>query len=117
MSIHDAVADDPPVSGLSFAADLLRRVAQGDHDAFGDFYDVMSARVHGIVCAGIDDKLLAEELTGEIFLEFWRSAPARISAAEPLRSVLLFAHRSVEERRALLPGASASVAGRHSSRP
>lgn len=60
---------DPPVAALLLAA------GRGDQQAFGDFYDTSCARVHGLVLQTIADQELAEELTGRVFLQAWRTCP------------------------------------------
>ena len=77
---------------------LMTRVAATDLDAFGEFYDLTAARVLAVIRSVIPDPELSEELMTEIFLEFWRTAPARASSFEPLRSVILFARYRAEER-------------------
>lgn len=55
--------------------ELLRAVGRGDEAAFGQFYDLTSARLHGIVLKVVRNPALAEEITQEVYLEIWRLAP------------------------------------------
>jgi len=64
-----ATPDQDPV------ADSLRRAGNGDHEAFGRFYDQTAAVVYGIVLKVIRNPSLAEEVTQEVFVELWRLAP------------------------------------------
>src|SRR6185295_9922833 len=53
---------------------LLERVAQGDQRAFAQLYDLVAARVLGLVKRILRDHAQSEEVTQEIFLELWQSA-------------------------------------------
>jgi RNA polymerase sigma-70 factor, ECF subfamily len=73
--------DEPRQDGRDATAaetrleDLLVAVAQGDQDAFGAVYDRTASRVLGLVQRLIIDHAQAEEVTQEVFLEVWRTAP------------------------------------------
>lgn len=54
---------------------LLERVAVGDRQAFADLYDLVAPRVLGLVRRILVDFAQSEEVTQEIFLEIWQSAP------------------------------------------
>jgi len=64
-----------PVPPLDTAGAALRRAATGDEAAFGEFYDLTSALVHGIVLRVVRDPAISEEVTQEVFVELWRVAP------------------------------------------
>ena len=53
---------------------LLAGVADGDRDAFSQFYDHMADLVFGIARRVVVDPDLAAEITQEVFLEVWRKA-------------------------------------------
>src|SRR5689334_25404351 len=55
-------------------ADLLKRSARGDSDAFAELYDATSARVHGLALRVVRDPAQAEEVTQEAFLDIWRTS-------------------------------------------
>jgi RNA polymerase sigma-70 factor (ECF subfamily) len=55
-------------------ADLLRRCARGDEQAFAAVYDATSRRVHGLVVRVVRDPAQAEEVTQEVYLQVWRTA-------------------------------------------
>ena len=78
---------------------LLRRVARGDRDALGAFYDQTNSRVYGLVIRVLRDAGYSEETTQEVYLEVWRSAsgydPAKGSA---LAWLLTMAHRRAIDR-------------------
>lgn len=54
---------------------LMQRVGRGDHDAFSELYDAMSALVFGIVLGVVRDPAQTEEVVQEVFVELWRLAP------------------------------------------
>ncbi|MBT8199787.1 MAG: sigma-70 family RNA polymerase sigma factor [Acidimicrobiia bacterium] len=54
---------------------LLKRVASHDRDAFQQLYSATSARVFGIVLKVVRDRRMSEEVTQEVYLEIWRTAP------------------------------------------
>lgn len=78
---------------------LLRRVADGDRDAFAVVYDLTKTRVYGLVTRVLRDAGYSEETTQEVYLEVWRTAseydPAKGSA---LAWLLTMAHRRAIDR-------------------
>jgi RNA polymerase sigma-70 factor, ECF subfamily len=78
---------------------LLRRVARGDRDAFGAFYDQTNSRVYGLVVRVLRDSGYSEEATQEVYLEVWRSASEYDSAkGSALAWLLTMAHRRAIDR-------------------
>ena len=78
---------------------LLRRVANGDRDAFAAVYDLTRARVYGLVTRVLRDAGYSEETTQEIYLEVWRTASAYDSArGSALAWLLTMAHRRAIDR-------------------
>lgn len=65
-------------------AELLRRVALGDEDAFGRLYDAVSILLFTLIRRVVRDAAMSEEVLQEVFVEIWRQAtrfdPARGSA-------------------------------------
>lgn len=80
-------------------ADLLRRSARGDEDAFAALYDATSRRLFGLVLRIVRDHAMSEEVTQEVYLDVWRQCarfdPERGSAISWL---LTIAHRSAVDR-------------------
>jgi|KBSSwiStaDraftv2_1062776.scaffolds.fasta_scaffold06875_7 RNA polymerase sigma-70 factor (ECF subfamily) len=78
---------------------LLRRAGHGDADAFAAVYDLLAARVFGLVTRVVRDAAQAEEVTQEVFVEVWHKAnrfdPARGSA---MGWVATLAHRRAVDR-------------------
>ena len=54
---------------------MMERVAVGSEHAFGQLYDELSPMVYGIVLRIVRDPAMSEEVTQEIFIELWRTAP------------------------------------------
>ncbi len=68
---------------------LLQRVARGDEAAFERLYDRVAPLVHGVVLAVVRNPALAEEVTQEVLVEAWRTAPRFDPARGTARSWLL----------------------------
>lgn len=83
----------------STADDLLARVGAGDREAFGALYDATSSRIFGLVRRLLVDPAQAEEVTQDVYLEIWQTAPrfdpARGSA---LAWMFTLAHRRAVDR-------------------
>jgi RNA polymerase sigma-70 factor (ECF subfamily) len=78
---------------------LLRRVADGDADAFASFYDVTCARVFGLVLRVLRDPGYSEETTQEVYAQVWRSAAAfDPGEGSALAWVMTLAHRRAVDR-------------------
>jgi RNA polymerase sigma-70 factor (ECF subfamily) len=97
-----AVPSGVPFEGAPEAAvlaDLLKRSARGDSDAFARFYDATSARAFGLAVRVVRDPAQAEEVAQEAFLEVWRTAsrytPSRGSAIGWLLTIV---HRKSVDR-------------------
>ena len=68
---------------------LLQRVARGDESAFERLYDLVAPVVHGVVLGVVRNPALAEEVTQEVLLEAWRTAPRFDPGRGSARSWLL----------------------------
>ncbi|MFF1530121.1 ECF RNA polymerase sigma factor SigK [Cellulomonas sp. NPDC058312] len=81
------------------ADDALARVADGDRDAFGPLYDMLSPAVHGTALAVLRDPDHAAEVTQEVMVEIWRTASrwdARRGSARAWATTM--AHRRAVDR-------------------
>lgn len=78
---------------------LMRRITDGDQQAFAEFYDATSRTVFGIVLHVLRDRAQAEEVAQEVYVEAWRSAgrfdAGRGSATAWLNTI---AHRKAVDR-------------------
>lgn len=80
-------------------AGLLAATATGDQQAFAAFYDLTSARVHGLVVRVLRDVSQSEEVTQEVFLQVWRTATSFDSSrGSALAWLLTLAHRRAIDR-------------------
>ena len=81
------------------ADDLLSRVGRGDEQAFGSLYDLVSARVYGLIRRVLRDPAQAEEVTQEVMVEVWRTA-ARFDPTKGSATAWVFtiAHRRAVDR-------------------
>lgn len=92
---------DVPEDGSAgdLAADLLFRVAEGDQRAFADLYDMLSARVFGLILRVLVNRSQSEEVLQEVFLEIWQSAGRFAPNKGQGRSwVFTIAHRRAVDR-------------------
>ncbi|AWB96937.1 RNA polymerase subunit sigma [Agromyces badenianii] len=87
-----------PESGPT-AEELLTQVGRGDREAFGELYEATAARVFGLVRRLVVDPAQAEEVTQDVYLEIWQSAP-RFDAARgnALAWMFTLAHRRSVDR-------------------
>ncbi len=92
---------DVPEDGSAgdLAADLLLRVAGGDQRAFAQLYDLLSARVFGLILRVLVNRAQSEEVLQEVFLEVWQSA-ARFAPnkGQGRTWILTIAHRRAVDR-------------------
>ena len=56
--------------------DLIRRMAAGDREAFGRFYDRYAPLVYPLVVRIVRDRTDAADVLQEVFWEAWQGAPA-----------------------------------------
>lgn len=98
-SEHLTPVPDPGPAGEPDAGVLLAAVARGDEEAFGQLYDLLAARVYGLVRRVLRDPAQAEEIAQEVLVEVWRTAaqfdPRRGS---PTGWVFTIAHRRAVDR-------------------
>lgn len=88
--------DSAPVDHVGI---LLERIAQGEQRAFARLYDMLSARVFGLILRVLVDRSQSEEVLQEVFLEIWQSASRFAPNKGQGRSwVLTIAHRRAVDR-------------------
>src|SRR5258706_1211785 len=89
------------------ADDLRGRVGRGDERAFTALYDLLSARVYGLIRRVLRDPAQAEEVAQEVMVEVWRTA-ARFDTGKGSATAWVFAiahRRAVDRVRAEQAGA------------
>jgi RNA polymerase sigma-70 factor, ECF subfamily len=78
---------------------LLGLVAGGDEPAFAELYRRVAPAVFGLVTRVVRDPAQAEEVTQEVFVELWRTAPRFDPARGAARSwIMTCAHRRAVDR-------------------
>ena len=78
---------------------LLAQVARGDRDAFEGLFDLLAPLVLGVCRKVLRDTALAEEVTQEVMLEVWRTAPRHRGEEASARTwVAMIAHRRAVDR-------------------
>ena len=72
--------------------DLIARIATSDRDALGEFYDLTSSQVFGLVLRVAGDRSAAEEITLDVYKQVWKRASDFDSAkGSPVGWLLLIA--------------------------
>jgi RNA polymerase sigma-70 factor (ECF subfamily) len=78
---------------------LLGLVAGGDEPAFAELYQRVAPAVFGLVTRVVRNPAQAEEVTQEVFVELWRTAPRFDPARGTARSwIMTCAHRRAVDR-------------------
>jgi RNA polymerase sigma-70 factor (ECF subfamily) len=78
---------------------LLHAIATGDRSAFAELFDRMGGQVHGLVRRVLRDPSQSEEVTQEIMLEIWRTAPRFDTDRGSANAwILTMAHRRAIDR-------------------
>lgn len=86
-------------TGQAALAEVMTQVAHGDDTAFGHLYDQLADQVYGVVRRVMRDPAQSEEVTQEIFVELWRTAPRyRAEKGGVVSWALTIAHRRAVDR-------------------
>jgi RNA polymerase sigma-70 factor (ECF subfamily) len=86
-------------NGAARLVALMALVAGGDHDAFEELYEHIAAPVFGIVRRVLRDPAQSEEVTQEVLVEVWRTAPRYDEARGSVLSwTMTMAHRRAVDR-------------------
>lgn len=95
----EPAADHGPAPTEPSSEELLLAVAAGDQAAFARLYDRLAPRVFGLVRQLLRDAAQAEEVTQEVFVELWQTAP-RFDATRGtvLSWALTLSHRRAVDR-------------------
>ncbi len=79
--------------------ELLARVARGDRVAFDRLYDRFAGAVFGLVKRVLRDPAQSEEVTQEVLVDIWRTAPSFDSTRGSAATwVMTLAHRRAVDR-------------------
>ncbi len=103
MLVHVPTGFGSDADQSAFAPDatdeLLSRSATGDQASFGELYDLLSPRVFGLVRRLVVDQAQSEEVTQEVFLEVWQSAPRfDPNKGRAIGWIMTIAHRRAVDR-------------------
>lgn len=81
-------------------AGWLGAIAEGDRDAFTEFYDLTCARVFGLSSRIVRNATLAEDVTQEVYLQVWTSAARQYdpTLASPIGWLMTLTHRRSVDR-------------------
>jgi RNA polymerase sigma-70 factor (ECF subfamily) len=52
---------------------LAKQAKSGDHQAFGRLFDILAPSIHRFLFFRVKDPAVAEDLTGQVWLEVWQS--------------------------------------------
>ncbi|MFJ2370901.1 ECF RNA polymerase sigma factor SigK [Microbacterium sp. NPDC087665] len=86
-------------SARDAVADLLVRISSGDQNAFAELYDMLSARVFGLILRVLVNRSQSEEVLQEVFLEIWQSASRFAPNKGQGRTwIMTIAHRRAVDR-------------------
>lgn len=89
----------PDTSAAGALSSLIQRVARGDQGAFAHLYDELAPMVFGVVRKVVRDPAQSEEVTQEVFVELWRSAPRFDASRSSVRAwAAMLAHRRAVDR-------------------
>lgn len=96
---EEQVAPPSPAPALNNLVGLLQRTADGDHQAFGEFYRLTSRQVTGLVRRVVIDRELSEEVVQEVFIVVWQDAAKyRATAGSPTAWLMTIAHRRAVDK-------------------
>lgn len=99
MVIDGVEVPEDGTPSVDHVGELLERVADEDRDAFARLYDMLSARVFGLIVRVLVDRAQSEEVLQEVFLEIWQSASRfRTARGQGRAWVLTIAHRRAVDR-------------------
>jgi RNA polymerase sigma-70 factor, ECF subfamily len=78
---------------------LIARCAEGDQEALAALYDRTAAQINGLALRILGDRELAEEVTGDVFLQAWRVAASYdANRGSPLAWLLTLARSRAIDR-------------------
>ncbi|MFD8208655.1 ECF RNA polymerase sigma factor SigK [Streptomyces sp. NPDC059695] len=88
-----------PAADRADLADVMRKVAHGDKQAFSVLYDSLAPLVFGIVLKVVRDRSQSEEVAQEVMIDLWRQAARyRPDAGSVTTWAATIAHRRAVDR-------------------
>lgn len=101
-------------------ADVIRRMADGDMEAFKQAYDALAGLVYSLALRILTTPEDAEEITQEVFLKMWKEAPSYdVKRGAPIAwAITITRHKAIDrirsrERRHRLQEAAEKEAACH----
>ncbi|MBM7505565.1 RNA polymerase sigma-70 factor (ECF subfamily) [Agromyces aurantiacus] len=95
--MDDAISE--PAASEATLEHLLEATGRGDRAAFAELYDRTAARVFGLVRRLVVDPAQAEEVTQDVYLEIWQTAPRFMAdRGAALSWMFTMAHRRAVDR-------------------
>ena len=76
-------------------AELMKRVAKGDEQAFAALYSALENRVYRFILAKLNDPFEAADILNETFLEVWKSAAKFQERSKPSTWIFGIAYHKV----------------------
>jgi RNA polymerase sigma-70 factor (ECF subfamily) len=67
---------------------ILKRIKNGENEAFGEFYDFYAPRVYRFVRLKVDSQETAQDLTSEAFLRIWQHLQEQRRIRERFQALL-----------------------------
>lgn len=96
---------------------LVRRMADGDREAFAAFYDHTSSLVFGLLMKILGDRQEAEDVAQEVYAQMWRTAESFDPDRGSARTWIAMTARSRAIDRVRSTGSYADALGELTSRP
>ena len=75
--------------------ELIKKAQRGDQLAFGELYECHATVIFRYLFAHLDNRMDAEDLTGEVFLKAWQSLPRYNDRGVPFLAFLFRIARNV----------------------
>lgn len=68
--------------------EILKRIKNGDNEAFGEFYDFYVPKIYRFVRLKVDSQETAQDLTSEAFLRIWKYLQEQKKIRERFQALL-----------------------------
>ncbi len=68
--------------------DILKKIKNGDKEAFGELYDVYAPKIYRFVRLKVDSQETAQDLTSEAFLRIWQHIQRQRKIRERFQALL-----------------------------